>query len=672
MSIVCNLVQFAREHSTFQPGSMPQISLSDLKFHTSAKADLKKAASDNDAASFQKKLLKQWGKLKDPLFPGGNSRRLCCTIGIEALLGKDDDRLFRRALRIDSVTSKADIKKALESLVSDVAAAAAQNSLTSEFSMLLAMELLATDGDRFAPEQFRDTVLAVLAFDPDAGDSSELQKVLPNFQNDTESKSSAEDRSELQLVRAIVRFAEIPFARSVLFDCLEEASKSRDEAVETLAQAVEASTDNDGTVHTRLTQAPERWLSPIIRMSALGGQSEPKWAKAKTIKRWISALEFFAALTVHEGWLQKIEGGESIADESDIKEASARDHELQPVDYLSAALGALQMQASKKKDKKSVRNLLKESSLADVVAALSESDGKARKKPGPEMDWYTPSTQSDWAASALLRTGFEVDANSVLIDWDRPQVRLFLSTFGASVIGGDWGTEIQINGEDVEQAGDWTCTCWFQDDEVAFAELERGSVGGTRHVRHVMLHLQDHFAVLAESVTTANEADQVVVRTSLPIASCVECERATVTRELFLSTPGPRCRVIPAWLPDDRIQSADGDCRIENGILHSAAVGAGGVFLPLLIDWAPQNRKREADWTALTVSEDGKILTGHSAAAVRTRIGRQQILLYRSLRAGETLRAVLGHHTANETVYGKFNNEGEVEPLVLVEANAEG
>ena len=355
-----------------------------------------------------------------------------------------------------------------------------------------------------------------------------------------------------------------------------------------------------------------------------------------------------------------------------VARAIAAESQIQPVHLLNSAMTALQAtgKTAGKKSKKAKPDLLKESSIPDVVAAMLKSKGKAKKKPGPELDWYSPSTQSDWAAMALLRTGYEVDADSVLVDWDQDEIRLALSALGSAVAAGAWSADILVNGKEVVPVGDWTCTCWFQDDDVAFAEMERGSANETRHVRHIMLHLQDHFAVLTDSVLVKNEGDKVVLRTSLPIAANVNASAATVTRELFLETAGPKCRVMPAWLPDDRVDSTDGDCRIENGTLKSAAVGHGGAFMPLVLDWAPKNAKREADWTQLTITEEGKVLTSYHAAAARTRVGQQQLMLYRSMRPGETLRAVLGHHTANETVYGKFTNDGDIAPLVMVEPTA--
>lgn len=673
-----NDCEFACDCRTFQLGSMSLVSLPDLKFRKSAAADLKKAAAADNASAFQKKLLKQWGKSKLSQFGYLPDHRLSSTVGAVIFLANADADLYDCAAEATAAPNEGALEKAVDSAIHAVSADAAKGRLATEFSILLAIELLSKYGALFSVEQFRDTVLAIASFDLDQqGPQPSNCHISDILSQDgaTESEIEAHNESEAQMVRAIVRFAEIPYRRSVLLDSLEGSPVERKVAMETVAQAIEASTDSDGTVHRRLAKYPVSWMAPFIRISSVAAGTGNEWAKAKTIKRWIAALEFFAALSIHGGWLNHISRDEVADDDcSFVDPHIACDAAIQPVHLFRSALAPLQIKdkASGKKGKKAKSDLLKESSIPDVVAAMLKTKGRAKKKPGAELDWYSPSTQSDWAAMALLRTGYEVDANSIWIDWDSSEIRLALSAFGCAVVGGDWQVDIQVNGQEVNPVGDWTCTCWFQDDEVAFAELERGSTDETRHVRHVMLHLKDHFAVLAESVLTKNQDDQIVLQTSLPVASNVQPTVGKVTREIFLATKGPACRFIPAWLPDDRIDSTDGDCRTENGMLKCAAVGQGGVFMPLLIDWAPKNSKREADWTKLTITEDSQILTGHKAEAVRTRIGRQQLLMYRSLSPGDTLRAVLGHHTANETVYGKFTNEGEVEPLVMVEPTAEG
>lgn len=663
---------------------MAQPHLSDLKFHKTAPAELRKAARSGDAAVFQKKLTRQWADFSDGFFSGLNDHRFACTVGISEILQPADGSVFDLAVGAFQAGPSAARKKIVAALIDEISAMAGEGKLSTEFSLLLAMELLVRFGDRFLPEPFADTVLAVTRFQLESLDTDEASSTVSNVFSEEEQNEESKQQGRQLLLRSLIRFAEIPFLRSLLFDFLVESKKERTAARATLAEALEASCETDGTVQSRLAMKPAGWLSPCIRMGSAAAARKVSWAKSATTEKWISALEFFAALTVRGGWLIELPAAGSMPPESDRDESefnpATANSDLLPEHFLNAALLNLQAEdkllvtgkskSSGKGGKKRKPSLLKESSLPDVVASLKNMKSKARKKPGPEMEWYTPSAQSDWAELALLRTGFESDANSLLVDWGHTEVRLFLSALGCGVLAGDWTAEVSVNDRLVEFPGDWTCTCWFQDDDVAFAELERGSTGAIRHVRHVMLHLQDHFVVLADSVRATGSDDEVKLRSSVPVVSGVDHELDPVTREIIFKTEGPACRILPAWLPDDRIQSAAGECRVENEMLQSTAVGRGGVFQPLVMDWHHKNSRRDADWTTLTVTEERRILTSHDAAAVRTRIGRQQLMLFRSLKTGESLRAVLGHHTANETVYGKFTNEGDIEPLVLVEPTA--
>ena len=105
----------------------------------------------------------------------------------------------------------------------------------------------------------------------------------------------------------------------------------------------------------------------------------------------------------------------------------------------------------------------------------------------------------------------------------------------------------------------------------------------------------------------------------------------------------------------------------SDGQLELQQMSLGGCYAPLVIDWAPQRRKSYVDWRTLTVTEMGSVVKGDQASAHRVRIGSHQLLIYRSLKQSEDLRACLGLHTDQETVIGTFDTDGEVSPLLIVE-----
>jgi hypothetical protein len=79
------------------------------------------------------------------------------------------------------------------------------------------------------------------------------------------------------------------------------------------------------------------------------------------------------------------------------------------------------------------------------------------------------------------------------------------------------------------------------------------------------------------------------------------------------------------------------------------------VTMPLALDWHPDRSVAPADWCRLTVTEARRIVGPGEASGFRLRVGRRQVLLYRSLVAPGTSRAVLGLHTWHETVFSRVD-----------------
>ena len=93
----------------------------------------------------------------------------------------------------------------------------------------------------------------------------------------------------------------------------------------------------------------------------------------------------------------------------------------------------------------------------------------------------------------------------------------------------------------------------------------------------------------------------------------------------------------------------------------------GGLVAPVVIDWAPQRRKADVEWRRLTVASDGQPVPSSDAFGFRLRIGELHLIVYRGLRNNDQPRTVLGMHTRNETVIGRFTKSGIIDPLLLVE-----
>ncbi len=279
------------------------------------------------------------------------------------------------------------------------------------------------------------------------------------------------------------------------------------------------------------------------------------------------------------------------------------------------------------------------------------------------------SWQSDTVSSAVLRTSLQSDADVIMLDWHGDQVQLQIFAGGIQVFAGPWHWSVQLDEKPVAAPTSWKCSCWFDDAECVFIELEGECGDSLKCIRQIMLATRERFAMLTDSVTTSAAQPQVQLTTALPLAEGAVVAADSRTRELVIGRGLLRMRAIPVWLEDDRVLHALGQCVEQDGQLISAAPGAGGVTIPLALDWHPGRADAAADWARLTVTEARRYNGAHEAAGFRVRVGDFQVLLYRSLMTGVSSRACLGLHTWDETVYTRIpGRKTPMEGLVEVES----
>ncbi len=279
------------------------------------------------------------------------------------------------------------------------------------------------------------------------------------------------------------------------------------------------------------------------------------------------------------------------------------------------------------------------------------------------------SWQSDTVSSAVLRTSVQSDADVIMLDWHGDHVQLQIFAGGIQVFAGPWHWSVQLDEKPVAAPTSWKCSCWFDDAECVFIELEGECGDSLKCIRQIMLATRERFAMLTDSVTTSAAQSQVQLTTALPLAEGAVVAADSRTRELVIGRGLLRMRAIPVWLEDDRVLHALGQCVEQDGQLISAAPGAGGVTIPLALDWHPGRADAAADWARLTVTEARRYNGAHEAAGFRVRVGDFQVLLYRSLMTGVSSRACLGLHTWDETVYTRIpGRKTPMEGLVEVES----
>ena len=272
------------------------------------------------------------------------------------------------------------------------------------------------------------------------------------------------------------------------------------------------------------------------------------------------------------------------------------------------------------------------------------------------------SMQSDWRHKGS-RFAFDFSDNEIYIEALGPK--------GQPVLSGEWGVHVELNGQREMQLGDWEEVCWFTDKEVDYIEVEAKFGQHAKVQRQAMLFRKERLLVLADALI-GTEDGQWVLRSSLPLATGATFAPEQKTREGFIHLRGDhRCLALPLHLPEWRRSLAPGRFEVIGDQLHATAeTNKARCFAPVLISLCNRHAKKPFTWRQLTVAENLDIVSRDVAAAYRIQIGKDQWLIYRTL-AAAARRTALGMHTLSDFFAGRFDNDGDLDTLVEVEAAAE-
>lgn len=438
---------------------------------------------------------------------------------------------------------------------------------------------------------------------------------------------------------------ELPWLGGLLFDEISGAKEFRKSGRKTLKAALSDNIDNDGSPNAVLLDRAEWWISSLVRSAHWGSLfGKPLW-KGESEELYDALLDSVAQLCLAEGRLALAKSG------------SEQNHPPFPeVVHRGMILSGFSPKS------KSVRYLayLREGSVKKNSQALIDSRKWGRvKKP--------ISTQSDWAELACLRTGWSLDHDSIILAHHCPIPQIAMSVAGKTLFHGEWGIELKVRGRKRRLTADWSCTCWYSDREVDYLEIQLPLNEQLHLDRQVYLSRNDHYALLIDSVAGTNQ-QKFELTSSLPIEETVQTETDRLTREIRLKYGSESIRVLPLGLPQYRTHSATGELLVEENQLVLKQNGQSAGVSALLLDWSPKRRRLQPDWRMLTITENRRKLLPSEAFAARIRFKNQQWLYYRDLISDkEWPHAVLGMHCNHETVFGKFDSDGDVQPIVHVE-----
>jgi hypothetical protein len=305
----------------------------------------------------------------------------------------------------------------------------------------------------------------------------------------------------------------------------------------------------------------------------------------------------------------------------------------------------------------------------DVLVTLAEqflrrSPKRKGGSKGPTDE--SPAVVSEQSRVAILRSDLSRKSDWLGVAWDRKAPALELLAGGKAVLAGPWEVETALDGRRLQGTAPPVQTCWTSDDDLDYLELRTTLEGGAVLERHLLLAREGPFALIADSLL-APPGNRVDLVAKLPLAPGVRFEPDRTAREGWLRGKRRLARAIPLWLPQWRIEGTPGALEQVDGQLVLRASGPGRrFFMPLVLDWGDERGRSRVEWRRLSVAEDRRLVPSDRAAGFRLRIGNRQLLLYRSL-GPRAARSLLGHQTRYQFVVGRFDENGDVEPLIEIE-----
>lgn len=319
--------------------------------------------------------------------------------------------------------------------------------------------------------------------------------------------------------------------------------------------------------------------------------------------------------------------------------------------------------------------LLDLSRSTDTRAVLRWLDdaGEDERRPGPSKTTARAlrrlrSSHSEWAHSASLAAQRENFSSHAVVAFHRPAPSLTLGIDGRRLFDGPWEARIRLGAEWLRGPVEWTCSCWYSDSEADFAELQALIRPGVSLHRHVMIAKRRPWLLLADEVRALDT--EIEYSATLPLAEGWTAASDATTREWALSQQKTRLRICPVYVPQEKAIPSSDRFGIQDGNVHVAARGRGGLYLPVLYEWDAAQHEAGVDWNRLTVAESGRVMERWEATGFRLRVGESQVIAYHTQTRAYVGRSVLGHHTLYETVIGNFEKTGAVDPLIQVEFSA--
>lgn len=448
---------------------------------------------------------------------------------------------------------------------------------------------------------------------------------------DAASDAKAIDLDQEPLLSQLLA-GEFPLTLAYLFPEIKPCRALVDGARQVLSAGVADLLDGEGLLHGRHFALMRPLLACWTRCEVMGKQLKPACFSG-------SARRQLADMARHALRFARHGGGAMLGPSSPGNDA----------DFLHATVAS--------------GGVDKDRALATLVLSPARG-GKSKRGKSPKRP--SPGIRSEWAATALLRNDWSPTSDRVAVVHAGQTVRMELGCGKDIVLSGDWSLSVVRDDCELRPQSDWEQVCWVSDADMDYFELEIALDGGVRVQRQLALAHDDRFLFLADAVL-GEQPGKLEYRACLPLAAGVAFHPGKESREGCLEGTKRRAVVLPLALAEWRSLWAIGEMQsTDAGLELTHAVKAPRLYAPLFFDLDRRRFTRPHTWRRLTVAESLEARSGEVAVGYRVAIGKKQWLIYRSL-AGTGNRTLLGHNLSTEALIARFDQTGEVEPLIEVE-----
>lgn len=277
------------------------------------------------------------------------------------------------------------------------------------------------------------------------------------------------------------------------------------------------------------------------------------------------------------------------------------------------------------------------------------------------------SVYSEWAQVAVMRSAWKRNSPLFACRFDAKRTVTELHVGGELLLDGEWTAHVEFDGRPLTAVSEWEETCWTEDADVNYLELEMKLSDHWRLQRQMLLACGDRFLLLADALL-GPQTGSIEYRQTLPLCEHVAFRPCEETRDgRLLIDNSPRAQVLPLSAAEWRVERSPSE--LQNtvaGLQLTTKATGNALYAPLWIDLHAPRVKQEPTWRRLTVARQMKIEPADQAVGFRVQVGPKQWLIYRTL-SEKANRTVFGQNLVTEFICGRIDRHGDVENLVEVE-----